>query len=157
MNGGQQMLVGLGMALLAGCGGTEQGASLAPKVEAESHPAKRLYVRYGARDYFVDVRYVDIINESVIAVRNRGGKVDGRERITVPATVGVPTSEPFSSSAYKSLAISIARHIRETAKICDSGRQMALRLNSDGEARVSYRAQKAAWVVFAACPAAATG
>ncbi|MEM7238020.1 MAG: hypothetical protein AAF501_09375 [Pseudomonadota bacterium] len=157
MKATSRILILIAAAVLTACGGATPGASLAPRVEAERHPAKRMYVRYGAANYFVDIRYVDIINESVIAVRDNGGKIDGRERLTVPATVGIPTGEPFSSSSFKSLVVSIAGHIRETAKICDSGRQMALRLNSEGETQATYRAQKNAWVVFAACPAASTG
>lgn len=152
-----QMLAVLGAAALVGCAPSDNAPQLAPKVDGERHPDKRLYVQYGAQKYFVDVRYVDLINESVIAVRDRGGKSDGREAITVPATVGVPVGEPFASNSFKPLAISIAKHIRNMSKICDGGRQMALRINRDGETRVTYRSGRGAWVIFAACPAATTG
>ncbi|MBY8975328.1 hypothetical protein KHP62_05900 [Rhodobacteraceae bacterium NNCM2] len=147
----------IGAAMLAGCGSSSGAPSLAPVADAEDHPDMRLYVHYGAMTYFVDVRYVDMIQESVIAVRETGGKLDGREELTVPATIGIPTGEPFSSSAFKPLAVSIADYVRESARVCVDGAKMALRLNSDGETRASYRSGRGAWVVFAACEAPVMG
>lgn len=128
----------------------------APEVEAERHGDKRFLVSYGPEQYYVDVRYINLINESVIAVRDRG-KLEGRDLVTVPATVALPQDEPFASSAQQPVALAIANHIRNTAKICDSGREMALRLDDEGEAKVTYRSSRAAWVIFAACPGEAAG
>ncbi|MEM8792091.1 MAG: hypothetical protein AAGE80_10770 [Pseudomonadota bacterium] len=148
----------IGAALLAGCAPEGDHASTTAKEpEAEVHDDQRLLVQYAANSYFVDIRYVDIINESVIAVRTGGGKTDGRREVQVPATVGVPSGEPFASNAYEPLVISIAEHLRKTEKICSDGQQMALRINREGEAKVTYRRSRAAWVVFAACPVAVTG
>ncbi|MEM9100610.1 MAG: hypothetical protein AAGC79_19055 [Pseudomonadota bacterium] len=147
----------LGAALLVGCAPSDQSsAPVVPEAEAERHPDLRLIVAYAASSYFVDIRYVDIINESVIAVRNGIGNPAGRRDVTVPATVGIPQSEPFASSAYEALVVSIAEHLRKTEKICANGQEMALRINRDGEAKVTYRRSKGVWVVFAACPAPST-
>ncbi|MEM0942866.1 MAG: hypothetical protein AAGI70_02865 [Pseudomonadota bacterium] len=158
MRGAPGIAASLAATLLAACGvfGGSDGPKTErpPEVEAERHASKRMVIRYATAEYFVDVRYVDIINESVIAVREAGGKLEGREEMVVPVTVQPPPGEPFASSRFRPVAVAIASHIRETAKICDGGRQMALRLNRDGEARASYRTSRQAWVVFAACPAA---
>ncbi|MEM6498179.1 MAG: hypothetical protein AAF709_15835, partial [Pseudomonadota bacterium] len=69
----------------------------------------------------------------------------------------VASSEPFASTAYEPLVISIAEHLRKTEKICSNGQEMALRINKDGEAKVTYRRTKGVWVVFAACPLVASG
>ncbi|MEM7509094.1 MAG: hypothetical protein AAF415_20430 [Pseudomonadota bacterium] len=149
------------LALLGGCslfgGGdsAETAVSSVPEVEAERHGDRRFLVRYGPAQYFVDVRYINLINESVIAVRNRGND-EGRDLITVPATVALPQDEPFASSAQEPVALAIANHIRNTAKICNSGKQMALRRNDEGEAKITYRSSRGAWVIFAACPGEAT-
>lgn len=132
-------------------GGDDSGAKLAPAVEAARHADKRFLVSYGPKRYYVDVRYIGLINESVIAIRDDGNSAD-REDLSVPATATLPADEPFASSAQESVMVSIAEGVRSSAKICDNGRQMALRLNGDGEARVSYRSGRGAWVVFAACP-----
>lgn len=154
---GPQTIGMIAMAMVAGCGNSTGQPPLAPSVAAERHPEKRLFVRYGASDYFVDIRYVDMIQESVIAVRKTGGKMEGRETITVPATVGIPTGQPFSSSAFKPLVVSIAEEVSDTEEICADGRQMAMRKQGDGSIRTSFRSGRDAWVVFAACPAPVTG
>ena len=129
-------------------------AARAPKVEAQPHDEAKFFVLYGPQGYLVDIRYIDLINESVIAIREARGETKPRETLTVPATVDVPSAEPFSSDGHRSVAVAIADHIRATAKICDDGRQMALRQNLDGDTRVTYRNERGAWVVFAACPGA---
>ncbi|MEM7178386.1 MAG: hypothetical protein AAF503_11845 [Pseudomonadota bacterium] len=147
----------IAMAVVAGCGEAPGPTSMAPAVAAERHPDKRLFVRYGADEFFVDIRYVDMIQESVIAVRESGGKMAGRETITVPATVGIPTGQPFSSSAFEPLVVSIAQEVNATEAICADGRKMTMRTKSDGDVRASFRSGRDAWVVFAACPAPVTG
>ena len=146
-----------GVSALGACslffgGDDSSDAVLAPKVEAQPHDAAKFLVLYGAQSYLVDVRYIDLINESVIAVREAEGETLPRETFQIPATIDLPSAEPFSSRAHRKVALAIADHIRETAKICDDGRLMALRQNLDGDTRVTYRRDRGAWVVFAACP-----
>ncbi|MEM0924060.1 MAG: hypothetical protein AAGI13_13510 [Pseudomonadota bacterium] len=128
----------------------------APKIEAHPHADAKFFVLYGPQGYLVDIRYIDIINESVIAIREAEDSTTPRETMTIPATVDVPSAEPYSSSGHRAVAVAIADHIRETAKICDDGRQMALRQTRDGATRATYRNERGAWVVFAACPGSLT-
>ena len=152
------MILGSATALTA-CslfGGGEEDASRAPKVEAQPHQDAKFFVLYGPQGYLVDIRYIDIINESVIAIREAEDEVTPRETLTIPATIDVPSAEPYSSSGHRAVAVAIADHIRETAKICDDGRQMALRQTLEGDTRATYRNERGAWVVFAACPGPVT-
>ncbi len=160
----------LGAALgLAGCGGLfgvpeggggagpSGGASAAaarPAAPPLSHTARRFLADYGERRFLVDVRYVGIISESVIAVRELTGEPpSGYEPIDLASG---PAAEdamgaPFRGSETEELAEDIAARVAALPEVCGSGREMSLSTNEDGEPRTLYRDAQQAWVVFTAC------
>lgn len=141
--------------LIAACAAPEPGGT-APKA-AEPHPDRRILVDYGGREFRVDIRYVDIIGESVIAVRAGRGDADPAEwrRMTVVPGTELPAEAPFADDAYRRVAIEIADALRREPPICVDGRNMRLATDPRDDARTLYRAARQAWVVFAFCPEAA--
>ncbi|MGF1446601.1 MAG: hypothetical protein ACFBRM_10425 [Pikeienuella sp.] len=144
---------------LAGCSFFPVPPSGAGKPEAMRHPDKKFFVQYGATSYLVDVRYIDILGESVIAVRRSAGpSTEPRETLEVLPTRTPPAAETgFADEAYRSVAVDIADTISGRPPICIDGQTMRLARGEDQPARTLYRAQRAAWVVFAFCPPPAAG
>ncbi len=153
MNGSRTPLSLALVAALAGCAVFSPPGS-GGRPEAMRHPDKRFAVRYGADDFVVDVRFIDVINESVIAVRQgRGSEGDRREPLEVPPNRTVPAEVGFADEAYRAVAVDIADAITGKPPICPQGQTMRLARRDDETARTLFRPLRAAWVVFAFCPA----
>ena len=141
----------------AACAAPAPGGGGGP--EAQPHAEKRFLVQYGERQYRVNVRYVDIISESVVAVREGRGDAappDWVETVVEPS-LRPPEGEPFASEAWRAVAVDIADSLSGRPPICDNGQTMRLARNDDKGARALYRSARQAWVVFAFCPPAGTG
>jgi hypothetical protein len=149
---GPGALAAAALVALAACAGpVAHGA----KPEAMRHPEKRFLVDYGGEVFRVNVRYVDIISESVFAVRRgRDGAKAGWTEIALEPGVTPPAAEPFASEAWRPVAVDIADRLAGTPPICAEGQTMRLALGEDRGARALYRSPRQAWVVFAFCPPA---
>jgi len=147
------LLVGLAGA----CAGPERGPDA--RMEAQRHPDVELVVDYGDAPFRVDVRYVDIISESVIAVRQGDGNGNGpRDRMTVTPSITPPgPGVPFADEAYRLVAVDIADQVLGRPPICVDGQRMRLARNQAAEARALYRDNRQTWVVFAFCPPVGEG
>jgi len=124
-----------------------------------SHPDARFLVRYGEADYLVDVKYVELIDESVIAVREAEARDEaaGRIEMEVRPGVSVPAEAPFADTAYRRVAVEIADAVQHQPPICTDGQTMRIATDANNEARTLYREARQAWVVFALCPAGSAG
>lgn len=116
------------------------------------HADAKFRVSYGGEDYLVDVRYVELIDESVIAVRQAGRKAAGRDYrpLGVAPRVRAPVG-PFSNPAYRAVALDIAETVQWVDGICPSGDPMDMARDGEGDIRTLYRRNRGAWVVFARC------
>ena len=149
--GWRRALVLAAASLAVSCSAPDRGGSARP--EAQHHPEARFLVDYGGRSYRVDVRFVDIISESVIAVREGAGDGAERHRMAVEPSVTPPGGDvPFADDAYRAVAVDIADAIQGRPPICADGQRMRLALNDEAEARTLYRDNRRAWVVFGFCP-----
>ncbi|MCL5775498.1 hypothetical protein M1105_00610 [Limibaculum sp. FT325] len=143
---------------LSGCG--EEGArdeqAAAPIVEREAlrHDDKRFLVRYGALPYRVNVQYVDMIGQSVIAVRRGAEEAvpEGWPELAMEAARPQPSGVPFEDEGFREVALDIAERVSRNGGICPTEGEMKLRKDEHGDARTMYRATRGAWVVFAYCP-----
>lgn len=146
---------------LSGCGDDvprdEQAAAPAAEREAMRHDDKRFLVNYGALPYRVNVQYVDMIGQSVIAVRRGAEEAvpEGWPTFAIPGALPQPSGVPFEDGSFRSVAIDIAARVSRDGKVCPEGSVMEIRRDDDGEPRTMYRATRGAWVVFAYCPDAA--
>ena len=142
-------------------GGGAETASVPPK--PVPHENARFLVRGGDEAYRVNVRYVNMIGESVIAVRQGAGEAGQGEAGEEWPTLDLadmpraPSSLPFGADAWRSFALGVAEGVRQHEGICPEGRPMQLLRESDGEVRTMYRGNREAWVVFAACPGTEQG
>ncbi|MGF1501508.1 MAG: hypothetical protein ACFBSD_06800 [Paracoccaceae bacterium] len=146
-----------GFALLCLAGAAACGGPIpivAPREAAQSHPEKRFLVTYGDERFTVNVRYVEIIGETVIAVRQVGTvPVDARfEPMAVTPQSEPPEAANFADDAYRAVAVEVADAIVGRPPICVDGQTMRLARKDDEAARTLYRRQQRAWIVFAFCP-----
>lgn len=136
---------------MAACSAPPQSGS----AEAgEPHPDTRFLVDYGGKTFRVNVRYVELLGESVIAVRKGQGDADPADwrRMTVKADVSVPRRKPFGSDAYRRVAVDIADAVRKEPPICADDRTMRIATDEADSARTMFREKRDVWVVFALCP-----
>ncbi len=142
--------------LLAGCGQVGAKARDVAEIPRESlagvaHADAKFVVSYGDRTFLADVTYIDLLDKSVIAVREREESPAERQPLKLRPRPRLPEGVPFSATAYGPVAVRIAERIAEVAQVCP-GPPMRIDLKTDGTPRQLYRAEKRAWVVFAACP-----
>ncbi|MDT8345607.1 MAG: hypothetical protein RQ752_14380 [Thermohalobaculum sp.] len=143
---------------LSGCG--EETArdeqATAPVVEREAlrHDDKQFLVRYGLLPYRVNVQYVDMIGQSVIAVRRGAEEAvpEGWPELALMGDNPQPAGVPFEDEVYRSLALDIADKVSRDGKVCPGDGAIRIRRDERGEARTLYRPTRGAWVVFAYCP-----
>jgi hypothetical protein len=159
----------IGALLLAGgCGAVESLAGQpaeAGGAETTAVPPKpvphenaRFLVRGGDEAYRVNVRYVGMIGESVIAVRQGAGEAGAEwPALELADMPRAPSSLPFGADAWRAVALGVAEGVRQQQGICPEERPMQLLRESDGEVRTMYRGNREAWVVFAACPGSQAG
>ena len=138
-------------ALAAACAGPSFDGR---RAEAAAHPEARFIVHYGDEVFRVNARYVDIIGESVIAVRRGPGEADLSDwrSMEVAPDVAVPDDAGFGDDAYRRVAVDIADAIQKRPPICSDGKTMRIATDENNEARTLYRHARQAWVVFALCP-----
>ncbi len=133
------------------------GASTAaarPAAPPLSHKERRFLAEYGDRRFLVNVRYVGMLSESVIAVRELSGDVPGgyEELVLEPGAAAAATSgTPFRARETRALATEIAAQVAAVPGVCGDDREMALLTKRDGETRSMYRGNRQAWVVFSGC------
>ncbi len=142
-------------ALLAGCAAFSPPPS-GGKPQAARHPDRAFAIDYAGTAYVVDIRFIDVLGESVIAVRRGSGEGE-RTRLEVRPSRTPPEAGRFSDEAYRRVAVDIADAIAGRPPICADGQTMRLARGEDKAARTLYRSQREAWVVFAFCPAAPGG
>jgi len=147
---------------LAGCGEEtardEQAAAPAQSErEAMRHEDRRFLVAYGSLPYRVNVQYVDMIGQSVIAVRRGGGEAvaEAWPTMSISGEEPQPSGVPFEDERYRKVALTIADHVSQDGHVCADGTSMEIRRDADGEPRTLYRGTRGAWVVFAFCPESA--
>jgi len=144
-------------AVVVGCGGSGDAGktgAISARGSAQTHPDARFLVDYAGAPYRVDVRFVDIISESVIVVRQGAGKDTAkREAMDVTPSLSPPgPGTPFGDRDYSAVALDIADSVIGRPPICVDGQSMKLARNDAAEARTLYRGTRRAWVVFAFCP-----
>lgn len=153
------ILAAVAAAVPLGCGGPGPGGAPRAAAPAETgampHQDAAFLVDYGGTPILVDVRYVDVIRESVIAVRLPQGRSEtaGRAAMSVAPEAPLPQAEvAFSDDGWRAVAVDIADEIQGRPLVCVEGQTMRIAQNDDAEARTLYRANRRAWVVFAFCP-----
>ncbi|MEM7500318.1 MAG: hypothetical protein AAF371_20350 [Pseudomonadota bacterium] len=145
-------------ALLTACGGEKkpigQGATVVLKPDAMEHPDARFLVDYGGAYYRVNVRYVSLIDESVIAVREGAGKAveENWRRVSLPANPGFDPATNFQDEEYEAYVIEMAKAVQAVGGICEQGQDVLMATNREGDVRTTYRRNRQVWVVFALCP-----
>ena len=155
----------IGSLLLAGCetpvgttGEAEDAEAAALPDAAAPHEDARFLVRGAGDLYRVNVRYVDMIEESVIAVRQGPGDADDAwPTIDLAEAPRAPTGLPFDAEAWRPVTLAIADTVRRQRDLCPEGREMRLSRENDGDVRTTYREKHGAWVFFAACAAPQAG
>ncbi|MEM6421804.1 MAG: hypothetical protein AAF698_04375 [Pseudomonadota bacterium] len=144
----------LGCLAIAGCGGGPDHGAEKAKLQAVEHPDAEYLVQYGGSSFRVNVRYVPLIDESVIAVREGRGEAVDEEwpilNVSAPEKFNRVTN--FADDRYRDFVIDIAGAVQEMGGICSDGSSIKMSTNSDGEVRTLYRSNRQVWVVFALCP-----
>ncbi|MEM6944269.1 MAG: hypothetical protein AAF565_11020 [Pseudomonadota bacterium] len=144
------------LALLAACGGGSDGPETAPqpRPKAMQHPDARFLIDYGGAYYRVNVRYVEVIDESVIAVREGVGEalVENWARVTLPPNPDFDPSTNFADEAYETYVVEMARAVQAVGGVCEQGQNVEMAKNREGDVRTTYRRNRRVWVVFALCP-----
>jgi hypothetical protein len=151
------------LGLLAGCAGAGDG--VAPKAEAAvdgsgqrpkamDHPDARFLVDYGSALFRVNVRYVPLIDESVIALREGAGEArdEGWQMLEVEPDAAFRPGTNFADPSYEEVAVDIARAVQGRGGICGEGQTMTVETGDAGEVRTLFRSNRRVWVVFALCP-----
>ncbi|MEL6209363.1 MAG: hypothetical protein AAFR44_04140, partial [Pseudomonadota bacterium] len=89
--------------LLAACGGGDDRPPPAPKPEAMEHPEAKFLVDYGGASFRVNVRYVPLIDESVIAVREGRGEAaaEGWAKLRLEAAEDFSRVSNFADDRYR--------------------------------------------------------
>ena len=144
-----------GALLLAGaCAaptGDGEGQAARP-AEAAPHEDARFLVRRDGEVYRANVRYVDMIDKSVIAVRRgRGDAGEDWPVMEIEAGATAPGDVPFGAESWRPVALEICEAVLREAAVCPPGRELALIREKGGEVRTMYRDPRQAWVIFAAC------
>ncbi|MEM8759174.1 MAG: hypothetical protein AAGE83_02475 [Pseudomonadota bacterium] len=148
----------LALGVLTACGGgkgaVKEAPEPAPKPAAAEHPDARFLVDYGGDYYRVDVRYVTLIDESVIAVRKGPGEAIEEDwtRVTLPANPTFKPTTHFADEGYETYVIEMAKAVQAVGGICKEGQDVLMATNREGDVRTTYRRNRQVWVVFALCP-----
>jgi len=121
------------------------------------HEDRKFLVTYGALPYRVNVQYVEMIGQSVIAVRRGAGEATSEAwpTIAVSGDQPQPSGVPFEDERFRDVALTIAKQVSRDGTICNGGAPMEIRRDDNGDARTMYRGTRDAWVVFAYCPESA--
>ncbi|MGF1501948.1 MAG: hypothetical protein ACFBSD_09030 [Paracoccaceae bacterium] len=111
----------------------------------------------GWTQFRVNVRYVRVIGQMVIAIRQDDGTSDAAwERFAFnppgPAE-GLPVTAPFEGADYEQVAVALAKEVARRADVCGDA-QLTLDPDDDGGPRRMYRGSHEAWVIFGSCAAA---
>ncbi|MEM6676791.1 MAG: hypothetical protein AAF675_02840 [Pseudomonadota bacterium] len=124
------------------------------KPQATEHDAARFLVDYGGSQYRVNVRYVELIDESVIAVRQGSGEAleEAWPRLTLTAAEGYSRVQNFADDQIETYIVDIAKGVQAHGGICEDGQALAMATNADGDVRTTFRRNRQVWVVFALCP-----
>ena len=144
----------------AGCAGelssSPGGGASVPKARAAGHEEARFWVDYGADPFLVNVRFIKIMGESVVAIRKArpDAELAGRRQLDVRPHVEIGEAVNFADPVYEDVATDIAQTIEKVGRVCDDGQKLSMSMNGDGAPRTSYRRDRQAWVVFARCAAA---
>ena len=137
----------------AGCSGPPAKAGAGASAETAVHEAARFLARFDGAAYRVNVRYVDLIDGSVIAVRQGAGEAgEGWTPIDVSGRAEIGPETGFGDGAYRDVAIRIAEAVRDRQSVCEGGARLRLERETDGAISTMYRGNRRAWVVFAFCP-----
>ena len=147
---------------LAGCGlfggdpqpsGREEALEKA-REEAEEHADARFLAAYGGTFFRVNVRYVPMLDESVIAVREGMGEAqdEGWQIVTVRPSIDLEPGTNFADPVFETVAVAIAREVQGIDGICKGGQAMRVSTDGEGDVRTLYRSNRQVWVVFALCP-----
>lgn len=142
-------------ALLPACGGGDgpsAAATAAESLAGVAHRDAKYVASYGGARFLVDVTFVDMLDKSVIVVREDGPTTSDREDVALSETVPVSGAMPWSAERQGGVAVSIAEQLAPRLTVCP-GPSMRLDTLTDGTPRHMYRGEKRAWVIFAACPA----
>ncbi|MEO0823611.1 MAG: hypothetical protein AAF074_24735 [Pseudomonadota bacterium] len=125
-----------------------------PKPRAVQHPEAQFLVSYGTAFFRVNVRYVPLIDESVIAVREGVGEAveQGWRTLQVAPSPEFRPGVNFADSSYEDVVVEIAGEVQAAGGICAEGQSISMATNRDGEIRTLYRSNRQVWVVFALCP-----
>ena len=151
------------LALLAGCAGSGDGVApgaeaavngSGPRPKAMRHPDARFLVNYGPSLFRVNVRYVPLIDESVIALREGAGEAreEGWPTLSVEPGDDFRPGTNFADPSYEAVAVDIARAVQDAGGICEEGQPMTVSTGDAGEVRTLFRSNRRVWVVFALCP-----
>ncbi|MGF1553008.1 MAG: hypothetical protein ACFBWO_10985 [Paracoccaceae bacterium] len=164
MRGPGSVATGLAALALAGCasGPAPTGrspaadeAGAAASVEAGEHEDARFLVDYAGMPFRVNVRYVALIDESVIAVRRGAGEAaaEGWPTISVEAGAPVPGRRVnYADERYEPVVLAIANAVQAEGGICENGASIEMARDDAGEVRTLHRSNRQVWVVFALCP-----
>lgn len=145
-----------GALALAGCGGgaVKDSPPPPPKPTAMPHPDARFLVDYGGQPFRVNVRYVPLIDESVIAIRKGVGEAAAEDwqRLVLPALESYSPELNFADDGYEDHIVLIGGAVQDAGGICPHGMNIAMQTGRDGQTRTLYRSNRQVWVVFALCP-----
>ncbi|MEM9784666.1 MAG: hypothetical protein AAF899_19620 [Pseudomonadota bacterium] len=147
----------IGASALAACGfggPPKPMAEGAEKMTAMPHPDAQYLVKYGGESFRVNVRYVPLIDESVIAVRQGIGEAHDENwpSLNVGARKDFSRVMNYADDAYRDHVVEIAGAVQAKGGICADGASIAMAKNRDGDVRTLYRRNRQVWVVFALCP-----
>lgn len=123
------------------------------------HPEAKFLVDYGGASFRVNVRYVPLIDESVIAVREGRGEAaaEGWAKLRLEAAEDFSRVSNFADDRYRDFIIDMAGAVQEEGGICTDGSTIRMSTDRDGEVRTIYRSNRQVWVVFALCPEQVVG
>ena len=140
-----------------GIGGRAEGAEQAKTaaLQAQPHPEARLWVDYGTDAYLANIRYIDFMGQSVVAVRQAGAgaDLDDRRRVAITPSAEHEPAQNFADPVYETIAVDIAKAMRSIGGICEESGTLSMARNGEGAPKTSYRRDRRAWVVFARCGA----
>jgi hypothetical protein len=122
--------------------------------EAVRHEDARFLVTYGGAAFRVNVRYVPLIDESVIAIRQGVGEAreQGWTEIALDPVARFSRVANYADESYEPVVLDIAQGVRERGGICEGGGDIEMAMDGQGQARTLYRSNRRAWIVFALCP-----
>ncbi|MEM9013385.1 MAG: hypothetical protein AAGE18_19365 [Pseudomonadota bacterium] len=119
------------------------------RIPGMPHDEQRYVAVLGDQIYLVDARFVDSMEQTVIAVRLPGsGSADNRREIVISGAV-VPEGS-FFDDAIKPTAVAIAERVGMEG-VCPDGEPFNLAHYDDGSVKAFFYQPRDAWTVFAYC------